>query len=353
MDVDSREFALELSAPLETAAGRIDERRGIALRVAEDDAAGVGEATPLDGWTESYSTCRERLDAAVERLAADDAAAALDAAEEAPAARHAVTLALADLRARQEGVPLYRYLGSVGRVERVPVNATVGATSPEEAAGMAREAVDQGFRCIKLKAGTESVEADAARVERVREEIQWTASLRVDANGAWNRAQAREALGALATEDVTYVEQPLASDDLAGHAALRRESVGVGVTLDESLRDAAIEDVLEAGAADVVVLKPMALGGVDRARRIALRARREGVMPVVSNTVDGVVARTAAVHLAASLPGIDPCGLATANRLATDLGPDPAPIEDGDAAVPQTAGLGTRGPWHASGGEPP
>ncbi|SNZ04946.1 o-succinylbenzoate synthase [Natronoarchaeum philippinense] len=352
MDAERREFALDLAAPLETASGTIEQREGIALRIAEDGAVGVGEATPLPGWTESPATCRERLAAATTYLDDGDPAAALDAVDESPAARHAVHLALADLRARQDGVPLYRYLGSVGRVERVPVNATIGVGSPDDAAAAARGAVEQGFQCLKLKVGAGTVEEAVERVETVREALPRGIALRADANGSWDREQAGEALRAFADSGVEYVEQPLAIDDLEGHADLRQQSAGVGVALDESLRTASIDDVLDAGAADVVVLKPMVLGGLDRARRIAIRARREGVAPVVTTTVDAVVARTGAVHFAASIPGVDPCGLATAERLADDLAPDPAPITEGDAVVPQGDGLGTRGPWeHTVDGE--
>jgi len=345
MDAALREFAVDLDAPLETASGTIERRAGVLLRVSENDAAGVGEATPLPGWTESLATCSDRLDAAVARLNDDDPAAALEAVDGSPAARHAVHLALADLRARQEGVPLYRYLGSVGRVERVPVNATVGAGSSEDAAAAAEGAADQGFRCLKLKVGSDTVAGDSERVAAVREALPQGVALRADANGAWNREQASEAFRAFADSDVEYVEQPLPPEDLSDLADLRRESTGVGVALDESLRTASIDDVIEAGAADVVVLKPMVLGGLDRARRAALRARRVGVAPVVTTTIDAVVARTAAVHLAASLPGIDPCGLATADRLAEDLASDPAPVESGDIVVPQGDGVGTRGSW--------
>jgi len=88
----------------------------------------------------------------------------------------------------------------------------------------------------------------------------------------------------------------------------------------------------------------MALGGVDRARQAALEAREAGVEPVVTTTIDAVVARTAALHLAASVPDLPACGLATADRLAEDLAPDPAPVEDGRMAVPDAPGHGVEGP---------
>jgi o-succinylbenzoate synthase len=344
MDAETTTFDLALATPLSTAAGPIERREGIALRIESDGAVGVGEATPLPGWTEPRSDCRDGLSTAVDRLDNDDPAGALDAVEGRPAARHAVSLALSDLRARESDEPLYRFLGSVGRTTRVPVNATVGDVEADTAATAARDALADGFTTIKLKAGNRPVDEDAARVTAVREAIGPGVAIRVDANAAWDPEQARKALDLLADSSVEYVEQPLNADDLSGHAALRRSS-RIDIALDESLATHSFEAVQAADAADVLVLKPMALGGLDRARRIAIYARREGLIPIVTTTIDAVVARTGAVHLAASLPGIDACGLATGALLAEDLGTDPVSIEDGDATVPQDAGLGTRGPW--------
>ena len=82
----------------------------------------------------------------------------------------------------------------------------------------------------------------------------------------------------------------------------------------------------------------MVLGGPDRARAAALRAREAGLDAVVTTTIDGALARTGAVHVAASLADPPACGLATADRLAEDLVSDPAPITDGEVSVPQNPG---------------
>jgi L-alanine-DL-glutamate epimerase-like enolase superfamily enzyme len=84
----------------------------------------------------------------------------------------------------------------------------------------------------------------------------------------------------------------------------------------------------------------MALGGVEEALHAAERAREVGVEPIVTTTIDGVVARTAAIHLAACIPDVPACGLATADWLASDLAPDPAPVENGHSSVPDSTGHG-------------
>lgn len=324
-------FSLALARPLVTSRGPLETREGFLVRVEHRGTPGVGEATPLPGWTESLGECRLAL---ADAATGPDPEAALDDLEGTPAARHGLALALADARARADGVPLYRYLGRDGRVERVPANATVGEGAPRETARAAERAVAEGFRCVKVKVGARAVGADVERLRAVRDAV--GVDLRADANGAWTRDEAGEAFDAFADLGIEYVEQPLAPDDLDGHAALRDGPVGVA--LDETLATMAPEAVLAADAADVLILKPMVLGGPDRARKAAKRARAAGVTPVVTTTIDGAVARAGAVHLAASIPGVPACGLATGDRLAEDLVPDPAPVEDGGVRVPQGPG---------------
>jgi L-alanine-DL-glutamate epimerase-like enolase superfamily enzyme len=138
--------------------------------------------------------------------------------------------------------------------------------------------------------------------------------------------------------DLAYVEQPLPATELASTARLARESA-VSIAVDESLAEHGVDAVLAADAADVVVLKPMALGGPDRTVDAAVRARDAGVEPVVTTTIDAVVARTAAVHVAAAIPNVSACGLATAGLLEEDLAADPCPVEAGWVSVPDGPGL--------------
>ena len=328
-------FSVELATPLETAAGAVREREGFLVRLEHAGTEGVGEASPLLGWTETYEECREALARAAAVAEHIDWGVAL-AKTEAPAARHALALALQEALARARGEALYRSLGGEERVRAVPVNATLSDAPPTETAAAAADAVDRGFGCLKLKVGAQDVESDLERVRTVRDRVD--ARIRLDANGAWTRSQAGQVVNAVADLGVDYVEQPLPAEDLDGHAALRGR--GVDVAVDESLAAYDIEQVLAAAAADVVVMKPMVLGGPDLAREAATTARAAGVEPVVSTTIDTVVARTGAVHLAASIPDIEPCGLATGSMLRSDLTPDPATVEDGTVAVPQEPGLG-------------
>ncbi|SDR42201.1 mandelate racemase/muconate lactonizing enzyme family protein [Natronobacterium texcoconense] len=352
LTLDIRPFSLPLESPLETAGGSIESREGFLVRVLERSAdeptestVGFGEATPLAGWTESYDDCEAALERARTAIRSDGPQGALAAVDEQVAARHAVSLALADFEASQSATPLYRHLGQESMVGRVPVNATIGDGETDETAKKAMEAVDRGFTCCKLKAGLRDLEADIDRVRRVREMVGPDVELRVDANEGWTYAEAKRALEAFDELDVSILEQPLPAGALEGYADLREAAGEVEIALDEGVLEHGIDGICGADAADVVVLKPMALGGVDVAREIAAWVSQLDITPLVTTTIDGVVARTGAVHLAAAIPDVPACGLATAELLAQDLGRDPVFLEKGSAVVPQAKGLGVEGVW--------
>ena len=348
--MDRRDFSLTLARPLGTAAGTIRRREGALLRL-DAGVYGVGEATPLPGWTESLADCRAALDGVIDagdatlRGAVDadprdplaDAPAPLaDALADAPAARHAVESAVLDARGRRDGRPLAALLAD-DPAPSVPVNATVGDGSVTETVSAARQAIDTGFSCLKVKVGAGDLDRDVSRLRAVRDAVGPDVALRADANAAWDRGTARAAVEAFEPLDLAYLEQPLAADDLSGHAALRGR--GVPIALDETLATTPVRDVLDAEAADVVVLKPMALGGPARAHAVAERSLAASVDPVITTTVDAAPARTAAVHVASAIPDVRPCGLATAGALESDLVPDPAPIDSGTVAVPAGPGV--------------
>ncbi|GGJ03528.1 chloromuconate cycloisomerase [Halobellus salinus] len=333
-------FSLRLSSPLGTAAGRIEERRGFVVRVESDGHRGVGEAAPLPGWTESYDDCEAALSGAaggsgVGNSAITDPIDRIDGTT--PAARHGVELAWADARAQAAGKSLAAWLADGSPAESVPVNATVGDATVEATAEATRAAVEAGYEAVKLKVGAREPDADAARLRAARDAAGDGVALRADANGAWDRPTAERLIDLAADLGFAYVEQPRPASDLAGNAAVRGR--GVDIAVDESVATAGVDATLAADAADVVVCKPMALGGPVRTCELARRASARGVDTVVTTTIDGVVARTGALHVAAALSDVRACGLATGGRLASDLASDPAPVDTGRMAVPAGPGL--------------
>lgn len=132
----------------------------------------------------------------------------------------AVDAALWDLRARLLGLPLAVLLGAVH--EEVPIYGSGGFTSYSErelAQQLSGWAAD-GMSAVKMKVGRDPA-ADLQRVLAARRAIGDRVSLFVDANGAYAENQARLLSAGFADAGVTWLEEPVSSDDLAGLARLR------------------------------------------------------------------------------------------------------------------------------------
>ena len=212
--------------------------------------------------------------------------------------------------------------------DTIEVNGIVPALAAGEAAA---RAVASGCRSIKIKVAEsgQGLDDDVARVAAVRSALP-QARIRVDANGGWSLAEARDALRELATYGLEYAEQPCSTvEELA---RLRALDLGVPIAADESIRRASDPlRVRDAGAADIAVLKVQPLGGV----RACLRLAEEiGLPVVVSSAVETSVGLRAGAALAAALPELPyACGLETGRLLDGDVVARPLLPEAGTLRV--------------------
>jgi len=226
----------------------------------------------------------------------------------------------------------------------VETAAIIPELDPEPAAALA---LQYGCRTAKVKVGgprgtdpnpQATLRADAARVEAVARAIGPGGRIRVDANGAWTLADAVTAIAALdaaarrgGIDGLEYVEQPCPT--IADLAAVRRH-VDVRIAADESIRlSGDVAAVVDADAADILVLKPSPLGGalavVEMARLYGLlavveMARLYGLPVVVSSAMESSVglamALSAALALPASTQTATPAATPATTALAHGLG---------------------------------
>jgi O-succinylbenzoate synthase len=211
----------------------------------------------------------------------------------------------------------------------VPVNCTVPAVGSDRAAAIVRDS--GGCRTAKVKVAEpgQGLDDDVARVAAVRDALGPQGRLRVDANGAWSVEEAVAALAELASFELEYAEQPVATVEELRDLRMKTD---VAVAADESIRRARDPlRVVELEAADVVVVKVQPLGGV---RACLALAEQVGLPVVVSSALESSVGLYAGVALAAALPELSyDCGLATTAMLAGDLVRAPVAVADGAVSV--------------------
>src|SRR3954447_20313692 len=182
----------------------------------------------------------------------------------------AVDIALWDLHARLRDVPLSVALGAVH--DATPVYGSGGFTSydDDQLRAQLRGWVGEGMTSVKIKVGRHP-EDDEHRLGVAREAVGDDVELMVDANGAYTRKQARRWADRFGDRGVTWLEEPVSSDDLEGLALVRdHRPGGLDVAAGEYGYDLPdFHRMLDAGAVDCLQADVTRCGGYTALTRAA------------------------------------------------------------------------------------
>lgn len=249
----------------------------------------------------------------------------------------AIEMAMWDAFGRAVGQPLWALWGGRWR-DRVTAAGYVFASDPAEARRQLQRHADTGHTAFKVKIGMGAT-SDIALAEAARAEI-GDADLRLDVNGAWTRPVARRQLERLRPLAPDWIEQPLELSDLRGAAELRAAQP-IPLVADESaytLTDVAA--VLDAGAADAVLLDPHQAGGLWQAIKAAALCEARGVPVGLHSGGELAISQAAYIHLAASIPNMSMPIDTERAWIGADISMAPPILEDGSFAVTDAPGLG-------------
>lgn len=334
-----RPFRLPMSVRFQAASGDLDVREGVLVQLKDDNGRrGIGEASPMpeiDGGTVADVTALlERHGAAL----LNDSVLDLGDGPGTAALRCALDVATLDLRGKAAGCPVASLL-SEQPAPWVQVNAVIGGGPPADVAAYGQQAMEAGYSVLKLKVGLASLEEDTARVAALRDACP-EATIRLDANCAWDEQTTLRAFDALYQHRIELLEQPTAPDDIEALARIR-DQAPMRIAADESVDTPdRFERLLELRAVDLVVLKPMFLGGITAAIALAERAAQHSIGAFATTTFDSSIGIAAVLHLAASLPTDAAQGLGTGAHLGADVVASTLLPRAGRLAVPAADGLG-------------
>jgi o-succinylbenzoate synthase len=295
-----------------SALGSHTDRRGYLLRLETGQAiTGYGECAPLpEAGTETLAEAELALQAVLRDGGGGSVAAMADrlgSLTKSPAARCALETALLDICARQQAVPLYRWLAR-GATGQVTVNAACGCLDEGFGARL-RQAIALGYRVLKIKLGLYPLDEELGCLKRLH--LPQGMRLRLDANRVWSAEQAARAIDVCGALPVDSLEEPLQSPDLATMRWLQQQAL-FPLALDESLTDVFADIPAEELPVQRLVMKPVTSGGVLPLLERARRARQAGIDTVVTSTLETSVGLWAAVHAAAALDNQLAHGLGTA-----------------------------------------
>jgi muconate cycloisomerase len=257
--------------------------------------------------------------------------------------RAAVEMALWDLAAKAAGKPVYELLGGKVR-DAIATKWSVSGRPPEQAAPIARWALSQGFRAMKVKVGL-TADVDVARVSAVRAAVGPDVRLGVDANGGWgDPAAAIAAIQSLEPLGVFFAEQPVPAGDPEEMATVRR-ACNIPIVADESLYTLAdARQLARAGACDVFSIYIGKAGGISPARAIADFARAHGIACTLGSNLELGVGSAAMIHLGLAHPGIAPdaypCDIIGPLFYEDDILMEPLALGGGRALIGDRPGLG-------------
>lgn len=214
-------------------------------------------------------------------------------------AKAGIDIAIYDLFGQLYNAPVYKLLG--GYRKEIITDITISVNDPEEMARDSMEAVNRGYKTLKIKVGKDS-NKDIERMNAIRKAVGYNVDLRIDANQGWKPKEAIYVLNKMedAGLNIELVEQPVAGYDIEG-LKMVTDNVSIPVMADESVfspRDAI--KILEMRAADYLNIKLMKTGGIHNALKICSLAEIYGVECMIGCMLEAKISVNAAVHLAAA-----------------------------------------------------
>lgn len=230
----------------------------------------------------------------------------------------AVDIALWDLLGKSTNRPLYQLLG--GKCwEKIPIYNTCYDDKydfNEQPAELARELLASGIRAMKIwpfddvarrnrgqRVSNEEMEHCIAPVRKIREAVADQMEIAMEFHGYWNLPCSVQIAHALEPYNVMWLEEMLPQDNLAAYGVLASR-VKQPLCISERLMTRwALRELLENGAASIIMPDIAWCGGITEARKMA-NAAETHYLPVAFHNCGGPVVHFASWHLGMATPNL-------------------------------------------------
>ena len=353
VSVEAFAYRVPIATPIKVSFGTFRDRPMVLVRIVDSDGAeGWGEV--WCNWPAVGAEHRARLAADIgERvigrsLASPDQAfrqltdelevLALQTGEIGPIAQAiaGIDIAMWDLAARKEGVPLYRALGGAPR-DTVPVYAT--GINPDQPERFAAARYAEGHRAFKLKTGFGNAR-DIGNLRAMREAVGPAAVLTCDANQALSVEAAIEFAREAAPIDLQWFEEAIRVDAPLAHWRALAEASPIPLAGGENLQGAQFDDAVAGSVLRVLQPDVTKWGGITGNFHVAKATVAAGKR-YCPHFFGGGVSILSSLHLLAAAGGTGlleyDCHPNAGRELVVG---DLLRVTDGRVSVPSGPGLG-------------
>lgn len=232
----------------------------------------------------------------------------------------AIDIALWDLLGKATGLPVYKLLGGASR-ERIPTYNTCASygrfddleRSQQDPGGLAQELLASGIRAMKVwpfddlavpslgQAITpEQLEQGVSVFRAIREAVGDAMEVALEGHCQWNLPSAIKIARAVEPYRPMWLEELMPHDTPQATRMLRDATQTPLVTSERLITRFAYRPVLDAGAADIVMLDVAWTGGFTEARKIAAMAETYQ-LPVAPHNPGGPLNNLVVAHFCASI----------------------------------------------------
>jgi len=147
---------------------------------------------------------------------------------------------------------------------------------------------------------TVSFEEDVARVRAVRKAVGPRVKLAIDANNAWTPSLALQFMQAVQDQDIFWLEEPVATEDLEGSAMLAQHLAVPVAGYETETGLSGFRDLITRHAVDIVQPDVIWTGGISECRKVAALAQAYN-LPVIPHVFSSAVSTIANMHFIASI----------------------------------------------------
>jgi L-Ala-D/L-Glu epimerase len=250
-----------------------------------------------------------------------------------------IDMALWDVCARAARQPLHRLFGGL-RQRAISYFWYLSRGEDDDLRAQAAAGKAQGFEVYYLKVGLDDAE-DLRMARVVREAIDQSAVLRLDANGAWSVPQALWMMDRLRELDIDFIEQPVRESPVEQLRELRLRAP-IRVCANEGMwSEPEAYERIRARQADVYCFSPYWVGSLGAFHRLAHVAHLEGALVCKHTHGELGIAAAASHQMLLTLPNVIAGNQHTAHVMEADVLREGLPIASGPTwGVPDGAGLG-------------